>query len=166
VKELCRVMQFGLRHQDESGESLALLNFSMTASHAGDYVTAIQKAAGVRRSPLNLPRSLLLGIPTDSRSCIVVPDPATHQPVRVRKLFRSTSIDPRGLRQLGYPWKSHWQSSSGLAARHSGGFCTLAERYENRSHSSQMLRVALLPAALGSCLANAHSQDGRGAFFD
>ncbi|MGC2619690.1 MAG: hypothetical protein WA414_11665, partial [Acidobacteriaceae bacterium] len=31
-----------------------------------------------------------------------------HQPispVRVRKLFRSTSIDPRALRELGYAWK-------------------------------------------------------------
>jgi len=26
-------------------------------------------------------------------------------PVRVRKLFRSTSIDPRGLRELGYRWQ-------------------------------------------------------------
>jgi GlcNAc-P-P-Und epimerase len=106
VKELCRVMEFGLRHQDLGGESVILLNFSMDPPPALEvYVAAIQKVAGVRRSPLNLPRSLLVGVsyPIHAAATVLgIRQPIS--PVRVRKLFRSTSIDPRGLRDLGYQW--------------------------------------------------------------
>ncbi|MFZ0691992.1 MAG: NAD(P)-dependent oxidoreductase [Acidobacteriaceae bacterium] len=107
VKELCRVMQFGLGHQDKSGESLTLLNFSIDPPPTLEtYVAAIQNAAGIRRSPINLPRRLLLGISYPIHgvaSLFGIRQPIS--PVRVRKLFRSTSIDPSGLRQLGYGWK-------------------------------------------------------------
>jgi len=104
VKELCHVAQFGLCHLDESGESLTLLNFSMDPPPTLEsYVAAIQKVAGIRRNPLNLPRPLLLGIsyPIHTVASLVgIRQPVS--PVRVRKLFRSTSIDPRRLRDLGY----------------------------------------------------------------
>ncbi|HEX4311311.1 MAG TPA: NAD(P)-dependent oxidoreductase [Acidobacteriaceae bacterium] len=107
VKELCRAMEFGLEHQDRSGERVTLLNFSMDPPPALEtYVAAIQKVAGIRRSPLNLPRSLLVGVSYPIHgvaSMLGIRQPVS--PVRVRKLFRSTSIDPRGLRELGYEWK-------------------------------------------------------------
>jgi nucleoside-diphosphate-sugar epimerase len=107
VKELCRVMEFGMDHQGRSGESVTLLNFSMDPPPALEsYVAAIQKVAGIRRLPLNLPRSLLVGVSYPIHgvaSMFGIRQPIS--PVRVRKVFRSTSIDPRGLRELGYEWK-------------------------------------------------------------
>lgn len=107
VKELCRVAEFALEHLERSGEKLMLLNFSMDPPPPLEsFVAAIQQVAGVRRSTLNLPRPLLMGIsyPVDAVSRILnVRQPIS--PVRVRKLFRSTSIDPRVLRELGYSWK-------------------------------------------------------------
>lgn len=107
VKELCRAIQFGLEHQDRSREAVTLLNFSMDPPATLEtYVNAIRKVAGIRRAPLSVPRSLLLGVsyPIDAIARLF----GIHQPispVRVRKLFRSTSIDPAGLRQLGYVWQ-------------------------------------------------------------
>src|SRR5579875_1792760 len=107
VKELCRVTQFGLEHQDHTGEGVTLLNFSMNPLPAlENFVEAIQKAAGIRRRPLTVPRSLLLGVsyPIEAVArTFGIRQPIS--PVRVRKLFRSTSIDPKGLRDLGYRWK-------------------------------------------------------------
>ncbi len=107
VKELCRVAEFGLDHQDRSGETLTLLNFSMNPPPAlENFVAAIRSAAGIRRPPLSVPRSLLLGAsyPIDAVArTFGIRQPIS--PVRVRKLFRSTSIDPKGLRELGYSWK-------------------------------------------------------------
>jgi nucleoside-diphosphate-sugar epimerase len=114
VKELCRVIQFGLDHQDASGEHVTLLNVSLDPPPAlEEYVAAIQKAAGIRRSPLQLPRALLLGVswPIHTAASLF----GIHQPispVRVRKLFRSTSIDPKGLRELGY--KYHYTLETAL----------------------------------------------------
>lgn len=107
VKELCRAVQFGLEHQDRSNESVTLQNFSMDPpATLESFVVAIQKAAGIRRNPLNVPRGLLLGIsyPIDGVArAFGIRQPIS--PVRVRKLFRSTSIDPKALRELGYVWK-------------------------------------------------------------
>lgn len=104
VKELCRAIRFGLDHQDRSEESVTLLNFSMDPPPTLEsYVTAIGNAAGIRRSPAQLPRSLLLAAsyPISAVAATLgIRQPIT--PVRVRKLFRSTSIDPRRLRDLGY----------------------------------------------------------------
>jgi hypothetical protein len=71
-----------------------------------EFVVAIQKAAGVRRRPLSVPRPLLLGMsyPIDALAkTFRIRQPIS--PVRVRKLFRSTSVDPKRLRDLGYQWK-------------------------------------------------------------
>jgi GlcNAc-P-P-Und epimerase len=106
VKELCGVVRFGLEYQDRGGESVSLLNFSMDPPPTMEtYVAAIAKVAEMRRSPVNLPRPLLVGIsyPIHAVASIFgIRQPIS--PVRVRKLFRSTSIDPRGLRDLGYKW--------------------------------------------------------------
>ena len=107
VKELCRVAQFGLEYQDHGGECATLLNFSMNPLPAlEEFVQAIQKAAGLRRKPLSVPRSLLLGVsyPIDGVArTFGIRQPIS--PVRVRKLFRSTSVDPKRLRDLGYQWQ-------------------------------------------------------------
>jgi nucleoside-diphosphate-sugar epimerase len=104
VKELCRAIRFVLDHQDRSGNGFALLNFSMDPpATLESYVNAIRRVAGVRRNPMSVPRSLLLGMayPIDTVArTFGIRQPIS--PVRVRKLFRSTSIDPAGLRQLGY----------------------------------------------------------------
>lgn len=104
VKELCRVARFGVDHQNATGASVTLLNFSMDPPPALEtYVAAIRKVAGIRRPPLNLPRPLLVGVsyPIHAVATIFgIRQPIS--PVRVRKVFRSTSIDPRGLRELGY----------------------------------------------------------------
>jgi nucleoside-diphosphate-sugar epimerase len=107
VKELCHVIQFGLEHQDKTGESVSLLNFSMNPPPSlEDFVNAIQKATGVRRRPLHVPRSLLLGVsyPIDGVArALGIRQPVS--PVRIRKLFRSTFIEPKRLRDLDYKWK-------------------------------------------------------------
>lgn len=107
VKELCRVAQFGLEHQDRSGEAVALLNFGFDPTPTIEsFVTAIRKVAGISRSPLSLPRLLLLSVsyPIDMIArTFGIRQPIN--PVRVRKLFRSTWVEPRGLREAGYLWK-------------------------------------------------------------
>jgi hypothetical protein len=70
------------------------------------YVTAIQAVSGIGRPPFNVPRSLLMGIsyPIDALAKLLhIGQPIS--PVRVRKLFRSTSIDPKRLRDLHYQWR-------------------------------------------------------------
>jgi nucleoside-diphosphate-sugar epimerase len=104
VKELCRVVRFGLDHQDQSGEGVTLLNFSMDPPPTLEtYIAVIQNVSGIRRSPMNLPRSVLVAISYPIHvvaTAFGIRQPIS--PVRVRKVFRSTSIDPRGLRELGY----------------------------------------------------------------
>jgi len=107
VKELGYAVQFGLEFQDRASEAFTLLNFSMSPPPAlEEFVKAIQNAAGVRRPPLSVPRKLLLGVsyPIDAvAKTFRIRQPIS--PVRVRKLFRSTSVDPKRLRDLGYQWK-------------------------------------------------------------
>jgi GlcNAc-P-P-Und epimerase len=107
VKELCHVIQFGLENLSRAGESASLLNFSMNPPPTvEDFVNAIQKTTGRRRRPVSVPRSLLLGIsyPIDRVArTFGIRQPIS--PVRVRKLFRSTFIEPKRLRELGYKWK-------------------------------------------------------------
>jgi nucleoside-diphosphate-sugar epimerase len=107
VKELCSVAQFGIEHQDDSGELVTLLNFSMNPpARLEEFVNTIRRVAGTRHTPHAVPRSLLLGasyfIEAIART-VGVKQPVN--PVRVRKLFRSTFIDPKRLRELGYTWK-------------------------------------------------------------
>jgi GlcNAc-P-P-Und epimerase len=107
VKELGHAVQFGLKYQDCAGEAFTLLNFSMSPPPAlQEFVEAIQKTAGVRRNPLSVPRPVLLGasyaIDAVAKT-FGIRQPIS--PVRMRKLFRSTSVDPKRLRDLGYQWK-------------------------------------------------------------
>jgi nucleoside-diphosphate-sugar epimerase len=107
VKELCFVAQFGIEHQEAGGEDCLLMNFSMNPPPTlENYVDAIREVSGYKRQIISIPRSLLLvasyvidiaaGIARVKHSL---------SPVRVRKLFRSTSIDPKRLRDLEYRWK-------------------------------------------------------------
>src|SRR5579862_1091301 len=62
VKELSRVAQFGIEHQDRTGERFTLLNFSMNPTpRLEEFVTAMQSVGGIKRAPLNVPRTLLVG---------------------------------------------------------------------------------------------------------
>jgi hypothetical protein len=107
VKELCKVMQFGLEYQDRSGENNTILNFSLNPPATIEiFVDTIRKVVGSRRTPLAVPRSLLLGLAyvIDTAARIVhIKQPIS--PVRVRKTFRSTYVDPKRLRDLGYTWE-------------------------------------------------------------
>lgn len=107
VKELCRVAQFGLEQLDAQNRANLLLNFSMNPPPSlEDFVTSIQKTAGLKGQPKSVPRWALLGAsyPIDGIArTFGMRTPVS--PVRVRKLFRSTSVDPRGLRELGYTWE-------------------------------------------------------------
>ena len=107
VKELCFVVQFGLEHQDSSGELNTLMNFSMDPPPTlEEYVETIGEVFGHRGAQLNVPRSLLLGasylINGVARAAQII---QPISPVRVRKLFRSTCIAPKRLRELGYQWR-------------------------------------------------------------
>lgn len=107
VKELCHVMQFGLDYQDRAGEEVTILNFSLNPpATVQTFVDTIRKVAGVARSFPTVPRSLLLGasyVIDGVATALHVRQPVS--PVRVRKMFRSTYIDPKRLRELGYAWK-------------------------------------------------------------
>jgi GlcNAc-P-P-Und epimerase len=107
VKELCNAMMFSLDHQEETREAFVLLNFSASPAPTMQALAeTICKVAGIRRKPLSIPRALLMGasFPIDA----IAKTLHIHQPinpVRMRKLVRSTNIDPRGLRQLGYTYR-------------------------------------------------------------
>jgi nucleoside-diphosphate-sugar epimerase len=107
VKDLCHVVQFGLKHQDVSGEDFVLMNFSINPTPTLErYVDAIREVAGCRRPLISIPRPLLLGTSYVIDAVAGVAH-VKHSlsPVRVRKLFRSTSIDPKRLRDLEYKWR-------------------------------------------------------------
>jgi len=107
VKELSNVFLFGIDHQKENGEGVTLLNFSVHPTPAlSEYVDAIRRVGGIRRAPLSIPRGLLLGIsyPIDFVANIFgIKQPIS--PTRIRKLYRSTNIEPRRLQELGYSYQ-------------------------------------------------------------
>ncbi len=107
VKELCHVVDFALEHQDRTGEAVTLLNVGMNPPPTlEEYVDAIRRVEGIKRTPVAVTRWLLLGVSypvDDDPRALGIRQPVS--PVRVRKLFRSTYIDPRGLRELGYTWR-------------------------------------------------------------
>jgi nucleoside-diphosphate-sugar epimerase len=104
VKELCRVISFGLKHQDQTDETVTTLNFSMDPPPTiEEFVQVITRIAQIRRKPLSIPRSFLLGAsyPIDAAARLLgIRQPIS--PVRVRKLFRSTNIEPKRLREMRY----------------------------------------------------------------
>lgn len=106
VKELCRVITFGLEAQDLLNEDLMMLNFSMFPTPTlEDYVKAISAVAGVRRTPPNVPRWSLMAISHVATSLSALVGRQTQlNPTRMQKLFRSTFIRPSKLIELGYTW--------------------------------------------------------------
>jgi len=107
VKELSNVFLFGIDYQKKSCEGVTLLNFSVQPTPAlSQYVDAIRKVGGIKRAPLSIPRKLLLGIsyPIDFIASIFgIKQPIS--PTRIRKLYRSTNIEPRRLQELGYAYQ-------------------------------------------------------------
>jgi hypothetical protein len=83
------------------------MNFSMDPPPTlEEYVEAIGEVVGRRRAPLAVPRFLLLGasyLIDGVARAVQIKQPVS--PVRVRKLFRSTYIDPKRLREHGYKWR-------------------------------------------------------------
>jgi GlcNAc-P-P-Und epimerase len=113
VKELCNVFLFGIDYQNKSGEDVTLLNFSVRPTPAlSQYVEAIRTVTGIRRAPFSIPRKLLLGIsyPIDFVASIFrIKQPIS--PTRIRKLYRSTNIEPRRLQELGYAYQYTMEES-------------------------------------------------------
>jgi nucleoside-diphosphate-sugar epimerase len=118
VKELAHVIHFGLDllEQDHflpEGKKVLLLNFSLNPSPTvEDFVNTIQHVGMLRRPVLSLPRSLLLAAsyPIDTAAKLLgISQPIS--PVRVRKLFRSTNVQPMRLGQLGYEYKYTLESA-------------------------------------------------------
>lgn len=107
VKELCNVFLFGIDHQNRSGEGITLLNFSMQPTLAlHEYVDAIRKVCGIRRTPRTISRKLLLGLsyPIEGIAGFFgIRQPIS--PTRVRKLYRSTNIEAKRLQELGYRYQ-------------------------------------------------------------
>jgi nucleoside-diphosphate-sugar epimerase len=107
VKELSNVFLFGIDYQKKSCEGVTLLNFSVQPTPAlSQYVDAIRKVGGIKRTPLSIPRKLLLGAsyPIDFVASIFgIKQPIS--PTRIRKLYRSTNIEPRRLQELGYAYQ-------------------------------------------------------------
>lgn len=106
VKELCHVALFGLELLSRTDQGVLLLNFGTDPIPTLEqYVDTIRKVQNIRRRPFEVPRSLLQGVSFviyNSLRLLGIRTPLN--PVRVRKLYRSTSIDPKGLRDLGYEW--------------------------------------------------------------
>jgi nucleoside-diphosphate-sugar epimerase len=107
VKELCCAIAFSLEHQTKTGEPALLLNFSADpAPSMQTFVETICRVAGIQRKPLSIPRPLLMaGSHTIGAAAKALGIDQPINPVRMRKLFRSTNIDPKGLRDLGYPYR-------------------------------------------------------------
>lgn len=107
VKELCAVIEYGLDFQDRTGEPLTILNFSMNPPPTLEmYVNTIREVSGRKTITPAIPRPLLLGASycVDSVARMAQIEQPLN-PARVRKLYRSTFIDPKRLRELGYSWR-------------------------------------------------------------
>jgi GlcNAc-P-P-Und epimerase len=106
VKELCKVLDFGLERQNSLHLDVLVLNFSMEPTPAlQEYVKAISKVAGIRRTPFTVPRPLIMAVSHTANAIATLFGRSTQfNPKRVRKLFRSTYIRPSKLVELGYNW--------------------------------------------------------------
>jgi GlcNAc-P-P-Und epimerase len=113
VKELCGVMQFGLDILDQQDLPSLLLNFSFDpVPTIEEFVSVIQKTAEIHRYVPGVPRTLLVAssYPVAGLSQLFgIKQPIN--PVRVRKLFRSTNVEPLALRKLGYPYRYSLESA-------------------------------------------------------
>lgn len=107
VKELCRAMLWVLAWQQMHQEHVTLFNFSADPTPTlEEYVNAVCKTAGIRRSPLKVPYSLLLGASYPiSKIADVLNLKQPVDPVRIRKLVRSNNILPKFLQSVDYPYQ-------------------------------------------------------------
>ena len=107
VKELCHVMQYALELQQQQAIPHLLWNVSCDPPPAlEEYVAAICAVLGRTRKPLSIPRGLLMSVAhtvgaISDRLGIRQP----IHPVRMRKLFRPTHIEPKRLREAGYRYR-------------------------------------------------------------
>lgn len=103
VKELVRTMLWALERIPPQGGML-LYNFTMPQPPTvEEYVCTVCRVAGVRRFVPTLPYPLLLAA-AHATEMIARPFGIRQpiSPVRIRKLVRSTHIEPRVLREQGY----------------------------------------------------------------
>jgi nucleoside-diphosphate-sugar epimerase len=104
VKELCRALAWVLARQETSHEDVVLFNFTLDPPPSlEEYVSAICKAEGVNRWIPNMPYPLVLGasyVVEGVGRLLGIALPIS--PVRVRKLTRSSHIEPAYLRRAGY----------------------------------------------------------------
>jgi GlcNAc-P-P-Und epimerase len=107
VKELCNAMWWVLEWQNKHQKDVTLFNFSANPTPTlEEYVKAVCKTAGIQRSPLKVPYSLLLGASypiSQLANALGLKQPI--DPVRIRKLIRSNNIMPGFLRSEGYPYQ-------------------------------------------------------------
>jgi nucleoside-diphosphate-sugar epimerase len=100
VKELCRVVRFGLDHQDKTGEGVTLLNFSMDPPPALEtYIGAIQNVTSLRRSPAAIPAGR--NFVSDSRGGNDVRNSAANQP---GESTQSISLDVYRSQRIARTW--------------------------------------------------------------
>jgi nucleoside-diphosphate-sugar epimerase len=106
VKELCLVTMFGLVTLCRTRAPFLILNFTLDPPPTIEQmVKIILKVGGKRRTPLSLPRGLLLGLsyPLAGLARIIgVRIPIN--PVRVRKLVRSNNVFAAQLKSLNYEY--------------------------------------------------------------
>ena len=104
VKELTLAMSFGLEVLKSEGKSFLLLNFSFNPPPTmGTIVSTIQSVLRKQRRVFSISRGLMMGVayPVSHLASIFgIQQPVN--PVRVRKLFRSTNVAPEQLQALGY----------------------------------------------------------------
>ena len=107
VKELCCVMQFAMEYQQANHPPVLLWNVSADPPPTvEEFVLATCRVTGKKRTPLSIPRSVLMGLsyPIAALARVLSVQQPIH-PVRMRKLFRSTNIEPKRLREAGYTWQ-------------------------------------------------------------
>jgi GlcNAc-P-P-Und epimerase len=107
VKELCNSIWWVMQWQQQHQKEMVLFNFTMEPSPTvEEYVTTICKTAGINRTPLKVPFSLLLAVSYPIAAIAkVLGMNQPIDPVRMFKLIRSNNIYPGFLHSEGYPYQ-------------------------------------------------------------
>lgn len=104
VKELCRVMMFGITYMQQNHLPSLLLNFSTTPTPSmEEIVTTIRNILRLTGKPMSVPRGPLVAasyLISNVATLLRINQPIN--PVRVRKMFRSTYVEAARLQELGY----------------------------------------------------------------
>jgi nucleoside-diphosphate-sugar epimerase len=113
VKELCLVAMFGLKTVCTADVPELVINFTMDPPPTMEQmVEGILKAIGKTRTPISLPRTLMLGLSfplAGVERILGIKLPINR--VRIRKLIRSNNIWPEELRTLGYEYSYSLESA-------------------------------------------------------